>query len=71
MRKSLPINFQAPNKQCSSKSTLLKHYQTYEGPAEEVGIAVNDTYLKAFSEESGVNSYGEVVDYLIAWHLAL
>ena len=48
-----------------------EHYQTYEGPAEEVGIAVNDTYLKTFSEESGVKSYGEVVDYLIAWHLAL
>ena len=30
---------------------------------------VNDTYLKAFSEESGVQSYGEVADYLIAWYL--
>ena len=47
------------------------HYQQYEGPAEEAGTAVNDAYLKAFSEESGVKSYGEVVDYLIAWHLAL
>lgn len=45
-------------------------YQAYEGPAEEVGTAANDAYLKAFSEESGVKSYGEVVDYLIAWHLA-
>ena len=45
-------------------------YSTYEGPASDVGTAVNDTYLKSFSEESGVKSYGEVADYLIAWHLA-
>ncbi|MDO4532202.1 MAG: DUF3810 domain-containing protein [Coriobacteriia bacterium] len=48
-----------------------EHYQTYEGPAEDAGQAVNDTYLKVFGEESGVKSYGEVVDYLIAWQLAL
>lgn len=30
---------------------------------------VNDTYLKAFSEESGVQSYGEAADLLIAWYL--
>ena len=46
------------------------HYQAYEGPAEDVGTAMNDAYLKTFSEESGVKSYGEVVDYLIAWHLS-
>ena len=39
--------------------------QSYED-AEE---SVNDTYLKAFSEESGVQSYGEVADLLIAWYL--
>lgn len=46
-----------------------EHYQVYEGPAKEVGTTMNDTYLKAFDEESGIKSYGEVVDYLIAWHL--
>ena len=51
-------------------NTML-HYQAYEGPAKEVGVAANDAYLKTFSEESGVKSYGEVVDYLIAWYLAL
>ena len=29
-----------------------------------------DTYLKTFSEESGIQSYGEVTDDLIAWYLA-
>ena len=53
------------------RHNTIEHYQTYKGPAEEVGTAVNDAYLKTFSEESGIKSYGEVVDYLIAWHLAL
>ena len=43
------------------------HYLPYEGPAEEVGTTVNDTYLKTFGEEVGVLSYGLVVDYLIAY----
>lgn len=46
---------------------ISAHYQQYEGPLEEVGTSVNDAYLKSFSQESGVRSYGEVVDYLIAW----
>lgn len=45
-----------------------EHYDAYEGPFKEVGTAVNDTYLKSFGEQSGVRSYGLVVDYLIAWH---
>ena len=53
------------------RACTQEHYQTYEGPAEEAGQAANDTYLKVFGEESGVKSYGEVVDYLIAWQLAL
>ena len=43
-----------------------KHYRAFEGPLDEVGTATNDTYLKLFGEKSGVRSYGEVVDYLIA-----
>ena len=53
------------------RACASEHYQAYEGPAQEAGTAANDAYLKAFSEESGVKSYGEVVDYLIAWQLAL
>ena len=30
---------------------------------------INDTYLKTYSEPSGVQSYGEAADYLIAWYL--
>lgn len=43
-------------------------YKQFESPVKETAEKVNDTYLKAFSEESGVQSYGEVVDLLIAWY---
>ena len=44
------------------------HYAQYEGQVQEAAQKVNDTYLKAFSEESGVKSYGEVADDLVAWY---
>lgn len=46
------------------------HYQQFEGEIQKTAEKVNDTYLKAMEQPSGVQSYGEVVDYLIAWHLA-
>lgn len=45
-----------------------EHYDAYEGPFEEVGTTVNNSYLRSFGEDAGVRSYGLVVDYLIAWH---
>ncbi len=45
------------------------HYDQYEGKVQEVAETVNDTYLKAFGEEAGVQSYGQVADLLIAWYL--
>lgn len=46
-----------------------EHYAQYEGKVQDAATKVNDTYLKAFSEESGVQSYGEAADLLIAWYL--
>lgn len=45
------------------------HYDQYEGEVQETAQKVNDAYLKAFREESGVQSYGEAADLLIAWYL--
>ena len=45
------------------------HYEKYEGKVQEVSDKINDTYLKTYSEPSGVQSYGEAADYLIAWYL--
>ena len=45
------------------------HYDQFEGEVQEVANKANDAYLKVFKEESGVQSYGEVTDLLIAWYL--
>ena len=45
-----------------------RYYEAYDGPFEKVGQQVNDHYLKSYGQQAGVQSYGLVVDYLIAWH---
>ena len=45
------------------------HYDRYEGKVQEAASKVNDTYLKAFGQEEGVQSYGKAADLLIAWYL--
>ena len=46
------------------------YWDAFEGPVEEYATATNDNYLKHNQQESGVKSYGEVVDLLLAWHSA-
>ena len=46
----------------------VEHNKQYDGKVKEAAQAVNDAYLKTFTEE-GVKSYGLVVDYLIAEYL--
>ena len=46
----------------------IDHDKQYEGKVQETAQAVNDAYLKTF-DEAGVQSYGLVVDYLIAEYL--
>ena len=43
-----------------------QYWQRFEGPIAEVSTAVNNVYLKANSQASGVKSYGEMVDLLLA-----
>lgn len=45
------------------------HYAQYDGKVQEAAQKVNDAYLKVFNEDSGVQSYGEAADLLIAWYL--
>ena len=45
-----------------------RFWNQYEGKAAEVAEAVNDTYLKANSQEHGVESYGMVVDLMLDWY---
>jgi len=46
------------------------HLSQYDGPANDLGNAVNDTYIKVTGQPDGVRSYGKVADLLIAYFLA-
>lgn len=46
-----------------------EHYDQYEGKVQEMTEKVNDTYLKAFNEEAGVQSYGQA-DLYVSWYLS-
>ena len=45
-----------------------ERHAKYDGATREAVEQLNDTYLKAFSEELGVESYGAVADALVAWY---
>ena len=44
-----------------------EHYYKYAGPIMEAASAVNNTYLKSMGQTDGVQSYGRMVDLLLAW----
>lgn len=44
------------------------YWDTYEGKAEEIATQTNDSYLKHNAQPSGVLSYGESVDLLLAYY---
>ena len=43
------------------------YWDSFEGPTEETVTQMNDSYLKHNAQESGVRSYGESVDLLLAY----
>ena len=43
-------------------------WKKYEGPVQEISEKSNDIYLKTNRQESGVKSYGEVVDLIVAYY---
>ncbi len=45
-----------------------EYYARYESPLREISDNINDTYLKTFSEEDGILSYGKVSENLIAYY---
>lgn len=50
-------------------AAATRHYnQLEEKKVSQVTDKVYDTYLKSFSVESGIQSYGEVTDLLLAWY---
>jgi len=42
------------------------YWRSFEGPVEERVTQMNDTYLKTNSQDDGVQSYGRMVDLMLA-----
>ena len=52
----------------------LQHYDDFfnsrkDDTATTVADTVNDTYLKTSGDSAGINSYGQVADLLVNWHI--
>ena len=43
-----------------------QYWKQFEGPVSDVASSVNDAYLKANQQQDGVQSYGRMVDLLLA-----
>jgi hypothetical protein len=44
------------------------YWAAWRGPVRDVAQNVSDTFLKASGEERGIQSYGTVVDMLLAYY---
>lgn len=42
------------------------YWKQFEGPVAEISNKVNDSYLKANSQDDGIKSYGRMIDLLLA-----
>ena len=52
----------------------ILYYDTFfsskkDEKATKVADTVNDTYLKASGDSAGIQSYGQVCDLLVNWHI--
>ena len=45
-----------------------KYWKQFEGPVQETSNQVNNAYLQANLQDDGVQSYGRMVDLVLAWH---
>ena len=44
------------------------YWDAFQGKVAEVSTRVNDTYLKLQDQQDGIQSYGRVVDLMLAYH---
>lgn len=47
-----------------------EYWQRFEGPVEQASNKINDSYLRANRQQDGVQSYGRMVDLLLAHYRA-
>ena len=48
-------------------NSMGQYWQSFEGPVSDISETINDTFLKANRQEDGVQSYGRMVDLVIAY----
>lgn len=44
------------------------YWKQFQGPVKKISNKANDIYLKSNAQESGIQSYGEVVDLIVAFY---
>ena len=44
------------------------YWQTFQGPVADMQVRINDAYLRLNQQEDGVQSYGRMVDLLLAYY---
>ena len=44
------------------------YWRQFQGPVKKISNKANDIYLKSNAQESGIKSYGEVVDLIVAFY---
>lgn len=49
---------------------LNESLERFEGVLNKAGSAINNAYIKSTGQPDGVQSYGKVVDLLLAWHFS-
>ena len=49
-------------------NAMGQYWKQYEGPVSDFSESINDTFLKANGQEDGVQSYGRMVDLVIAYY---
>ena len=47
---------------------INSYWRKYEGPVERTSTRINNAYLKANNQKDGIQSYGRMVDLLLAYH---
>jgi hypothetical protein len=48
-------------------NSMGQYWRLYEGPVSEISETINDTFLRANRQSDGVQSYGRMVDLVIAY----
>jgi len=48
-------------------NAMGRYWQLYEGPVSDISETINDTFLRANGQTAGVQSYGRMVDLVIAY----